>query len=585
MTSHASSSRHSGEGGGSFLAGLRTIENAGRAFEGAFDPIGMTMPLIHAQLAWFSHPVELSVATARLLDKSMALQMHMLKRSLGVDSPEPISPHRDDTRFADTVWHDQVLWDTVKDCYLLLTRSVQDMLYETPGMSARERRRVAFWWRTWLNMMAPTNFLWTNPVALRKAFETQGESLRQGFANFLDDYAAGSVRLADPSDFHVGKNLATTPGQVVFRNGLLEVIHYTPTQKQVHKEPVVIVTPWINKFYILDLTPRKSLVRYLLDQGLDVYITSWRNPDESMADVSFDDYLTEGIGEIVRVAQALSGAEKVHAVGYCIGGTALSMYMAWANRHFGKDRVPVRDWTLFTTLVDFHRPGDIEVFIDPQTVEYLCDNMARKGYLDGQEMAASFRLLRSNSLIWHYVVHGWLYGEKPPAFDVLYWNMDTTRMPARMHAWYLRELYLENRLASANTLEVAGERLDLGCIRQPVYAVGAEDDHIAPWRQTFRTMELVGGERRYVLSSSGHILGIVNPPTRPPKREYVAAEVKPGDSHEAWHHRGKPTQGSWWEDWMSWLKPRCGGVGDAPAVASEALPALCDAPGTYVLER
>ncbi|MCB1889053.1 MAG: alpha/beta fold hydrolase [Rhodocyclaceae bacterium] len=545
----------------------------------------MMMPLIHAQLAWFSHPVEFSAAAAQLMDRSVALQLHMLKRNLGMDSPEPISPHRDDTRFSDPVWHDQVFWDMVKDSYLLLTRSVQDMLYETPGMSARERRRVAFWWRTWLNMMAPTNFLWTNPVALRKAVETQGESLRLGVENFLDDLAAGSVRLADPSDFQVGKNLATTPGKVVLRNGLLEVIHYAPTQPKVHREPVVIVTPWINKFYILDLTPRKSLVRYLLDQGLDVYITSWKNPDASMADIAFDDYLTEGVGEIVRVAREVSGAEKVHAVGYCIGGTALSMYMAWANRHFGPERVPVRDWTLFTTLVDFHRPGDIEVFIDEQTVDYLCENMARKGYLDGQEMAASFRLLRSNSLIWHYVVHGWLYGEKPPAFDVLYWNMDTTRMPARMHAWYLRELYLDNRLAKANTLEVAGERMDLGCIRQPVYAVGAEDDHIAPWRQAFRTMELVGGDRRYVLSSSGHILGIVNPPTRPPKRDFVAAEVKAGDSHEAWHHRGVSTPGSWWEDWMAWLKPRCGALEEAPAVSTAAHPALCDAPGTYVLER
>ncbi|MCB1930051.1 MAG: alpha/beta fold hydrolase [Rhodocyclaceae bacterium] len=577
---------HRGNGaGGAFSSGWQSMGQAGRAIEGAMDPIGVAMPLIHAQLAWWAHPMELTAAAMKLMDQGMALQRHFALRSLGVPSAEPIMPHRDDARFSDPVWRSQLHWDLIKDTYLMLTRSVQDMLYETPGMSARERRRAAFWWRTWLNAMAPSNFLFTNPVALRKAIETNGESLRLGFENFLDDLKAGSVRLADPSDFSVGGNLATTPGKVVFRNRLLEVIHYRPTCEKVLREPVVIVTPWINKFYILDLKPKKSMVRYLLDQGLDVYITSWKNPDASMADIGFDDYLIDGIGEIVRVARELSGAPKVHAVGYCIGGTALAMYVAWANRHFGEKAMPIADWTLFTTLVDFQKPGDIEVFIDPQTVRYLSQTMARQGYLDGKEMATSFRLLRSNSLIWHYVVHGWLYGEKPPAFDVLYWNMDTTRMPARMHAWYLEELYMKNRLVQANDLEIAGERIDLGCIRQPLYAVGAEDDHIAPWRQTFRIMDLLGCPRRYVLSSSGHILGIVNPPTKPPKREYVAAEVKAGDSQEAWHHRGTHEAGSWWGDWMAWLKPRCGEWVAAPPVATEVFPALADAPGRYVLER
>ena len=571
--------------GGAFTAGWQSMGQAGKAIEGALDPIGVAMPLIHAQLAWLAHPLELTAAAMKLFDQGMALQRHLWLRGFGVASPEPVKPHRDDARFSDPLWHSQIHWDLIKDAYLMLTRGVQDMLYETPGMSARERRRAAFWWRTWLNAMAPSNFLFTNPVALRKAVETGGESLRQGFGNFLDDLKAGSVRLADPSDFAVGGNLATTPGKVVFRNRLLEVIHYRPTCPKVLQEPVVIVTPWINKFYILDLTPRKSMVRYLLDQGLDVYVTSWKNPDATMADIGFEDYLQEGIGEVVRVAQAQSGAARVHAVGYCIGGTALAMYMAWANRRFGDERMPVGDWTLFTTLVDFHKPGDIEVFIDPQTVHYLAQNMARQGYLDGNEMAASFRLLRSNSLIWHYVVHGWLYGEKPPAFDVLFWNMDTTRMPARMHSWYLEELYLNNRLVRANDLEIAGERIDLGCIRQPLYAVGAEDDHIAPWRQTFRIMDLLGCPRRYVLSSSGHILGIVNPPSRPPKREYVAADVKAGDSYEAWHHRGHAEPGSWWGDWMAWLKPRCGALVDAPPVATADFPGLADAPGSYVLER
>jgi polyhydroxyalkanoate synthase len=406
----------------------------------------------------------------------------------------------------------------------------------------------------------------------------------QGWRNMLADLQAGNVRMTDPDGFEVGGNLATTPGAVIFRNRLLEVIHYAPTQPQVHAEPVVIVTPWINKFYILDLNPKKSMVRYLLDQGLDVYITSWKNPDASMRDVRFDDYLTEGIGAIVQVAREFSGADKVHAVGYCIGGTALATWMAWAARHYGDDAVPVRDWTLFTTLVDFHKPGDIEVFIDAQTVDHLTEQMAKQGYLDGKDMAASFRLLRSNSLIWHYVVQGWLYGEAPPAFDVLFWNMDTTRMPYAMHAWYLRELYLDNRLIQPDALTVAGEPIDLRRIRQPLYAVAAEDDHIAPWAQTFHAMHHVAADKRFVLSSSGHILGIVNPPVKPPKRHYRVGTAHRADRAQHWRERAEVHEGSWWEDWMAWLKPRAGELVAAPPASDERHPALCAAPGSYVRE-
>ena len=473
----------------------------------------------------------------------------------------------------------------MKEWYLVLTHHMQDMLYDTPGLSQKERRRAAFWWRNGLNAVSPSNFLWTNPVAMKMAIETRGESLVRGFRNFLDDVAAGNIRMTDPEDFKVGENLATTPGKVVFRNQLLEVLHYTPTAPKVHQTPIVIVTPWINKFYILDLNPKKSMIRYLLEQGFDVFITSWKNPGAEMRDVRFDDYLTDGIQRLIDTARGLSGAAKVHAVGYCIGGTALTSYMAWANRHFAPDEMPVAHWSLFTTLVDFHKPGDIEVFVDEGSIRFLTQNMERKGYLDGAEMASSFRLLRSNSLIWHYVVHGWLYGETPPPFDVLYWNMDTTRMPYAMHAWYLRELYLKNKLIVKDALTIAGEPIDLGAISQPVYAVSAEDDHIAPWRQTFKTMNYVAGPKRFVVSSSGHILGIVNPPVKPPKRSFWVGQVRRSDSADDWRSGLQEQMGSWWEDWMAWLKPQSGDLVDAPPVASDAYPALADAPGTYVLER
>ncbi|MDR2882133.1 MAG: alpha/beta hydrolase [Azoarcus sp.] len=545
----------------------------------------MSAPILHAQLAWLAHPQELAQHCIHLSTDLWKLQVHTLHRMLGFPSEDPISPHPDDVRFADPVWTESASWDLIKEWYLAFTHNMQDMLYDTPGLSGKERRRAAFWWRKWLNAVAPTNFLLTNPVAISKMIDTRGESLYKGYQNFLADLNAGMVRMTDPGDFKVGENLATTPGAVVFRNRLLEVIHYTPTQAKVHAEPVVIITPWINKFYVLDLVPKKSMVRYLLDQGLDVFITSWKNPDGSMHDCSFDDYLTEGVQTVIDVARKFTGADKVHAAGYCIGGTALAIYMAWANKHYGKDAVPVADWTLFTTLVDFRKPGDIEVFIDEASIRYMTDGMNKKGYLEGKQMASAFRLLRSNSLIWTYVVHGWLYGEKPAPFDVLYWNMDTTRMPYAMHAWYLKELYLHNRLVHDNALTVAGEPISLGRITQPLYSVSAVDDHIAPWAQTYRVNNLVVGPKRFVLSSSGHILAIINPVVTPPKRQFWVNDVQHrSETAEYWKTHASAQEGSWWPDWMDWLKPRAGKLVDARPVANKEFPQLAPAPGTYVLE-
>jgi polyhydroxyalkanoate synthase len=552
----------------------------------SIDPLGVAVPLAHAQAAWLMHPQELAATIGRLSEDLLALQAHSWRRVFGFPSEDPILPNADDTRFADPMWKDSASFDIIKEWYLLLTHNVQDALYQTPGLSGKERRRAAFWWRKWLNAVAPTNFFWTNPVAMHKYVATHGDSLVRGMQNFFADVREGGVRMTDPSDFRVGGNLATTPGAVVFRNDLLEVLHYSPTTAQVFAVPVVIVTPWINKFYILDLNSRKSLVKFLLDQGFSVFITSWRNPDAEMRDVTFDRYLTDGVERAIQVAREICNADKVHAVGYCIGGTALAMYMAWASRRYGSaDAVPVAHWTLFTTLVDFNKPGDIEVFLDEGSVDYLSRGMQHRGYLDGKAMAGAFRLLRSNTLIWHYVVHGYLYGEQPPPFDVLYWNMDTTRMPFAMHNWYLRELYLKNRLIRKDSINIAGEPLDLERIRQPLYAVAAEDDHIAPWQQTFRINNFVLADKRYVLSSSGHILGVVNPPVHPPKRKYWVDTAHRADTPESWRERASEHHGSWWDDWIAWLKPQSGERVVAPPLATQSHPKLADAPGEYVLER
>jgi polyhydroxyalkanoate synthase len=578
-----------GEGvgiGSAFWLSAQRLKEIRQDVESLFDPFGMVAPIAHARLAWWLHPLELAEHATRAAGDLASLQLHSMARLAGHGGPDVVQPQADDTRFADPVWSNEPGWNLLKQWYLFYTRHVQDALFQTPGLSPRERRRAAFWWRQWLNAAAPTNFLATNPVAMRRAVESRGASLRGGFRNFLDDLQAGTVRMTDPSDFEVGRNLATTPGAVVFRNRLLELIHYAPVAPRVRALPLVIVTPWINKFYILDLDPAKSMVRFLLEEGFDVYITSWKNPGPELSDTSFDDYVTQGVDEAVRVARAVSGAEKVHAVGYCIGGTLLAAYMAWlARRHPDPSRSPVAHWTLFATLVDFQSPGDIEVFIDEGSVRWLAGMMRSRGYLDGSEMAATFRLLRANPLIWHYVVHGWLYGDAPPPHDVLYWNMDTTRMPSRMHEFYLRAMYLDNLLVKPNALTLAGEPIDLARIHAPLYQVATEDDHIAPWRQTFRINGCVTGHKRFVLSSSGHILGIVNPPVTPPRRRYLVGPAHRGQTADAWHAGAEPRPGSWWQDWSTWLAVNCGEPGSPPPVATEAFPALSEAPGTYVLER
>jgi len=575
-----------GAGIGAYLAlpGDRA-KDLRRAIEGLVDPFGIVAPILHAQFAWWSHPLEFSELWMRAAADLAALQIHSAARLAGRELPDVVRPQPDDSRFADPAWTEQPSWALLKQWYLFTTRQVQDALYQTPGLSPKERRRAAFWWRQWLNAVAPTNFLLSNPVAMRKAVESRGESLRRGYEIFMQDAQARTLRMTGQEDFAVGRNLATTPGAVVFRNRLLELIHYAPTAAQVRPTPIVIVTPCINKFYVLDLQPKKSLVKYLLDQGFDVYITSWINPDAGMRDTAYDDYIVQGVGEAVRVARELSGSRKVHAVGYCIGGTLLSSYLARESKRLPRDEVPVEHWTLLATLVDFQSPGDIEVFIDDASVTWLVDSMRARGYLDGTDMAATFRLLRSNNLIWHYMVHGWLYGEPLPPSDILYWNMDCTRMASRMHEFYLREFYLNNNLVRPNALAIAGVPIDLATIHVPLYQVGAEDDHITPWRQTFRINGYVTGEKRFVLSSSGHILGIVNPPVTPPRRHFQVGRAHRGETAEAWLAGAERHEGSWWQDWTAWLGSRCGAPGAPPALTSDAFPKLADAPGTYVLER
>jgi polyhydroxyalkanoate synthase len=569
------------------IGALTPLESVGAALSKKLDPFGVTTSLLNAQMAWLSHPQELLRAASALSGDLIALQSHVMRRAMGIPSEDIVQPNHDDARFTDPVWTESASWDITKEWYLALTHRLQDMAFETPGLSEKERRRAAFWSREWLNMVAPNNFFWLNPVAMERFVATRGESVAQGMRNFMRDLKAKTIQMVEPDAFSVGKDLATTPGKVVFRNRLVELIHYTPITEKVRATPIVIITPWINKFYILDLTARKSMVKHLTDQGFSVFITSWKNPGPELAEIRFDDYLLEGVNAVINVVSEFCKVPKVHLVGYCIGGTLVSTYMAWANRHFAADKVPVAHWTLFTTLTDFSEPGDIDVFLDEDCVNALDETMAKKGYLDGSEMATSFRLLRANSLVWHYYVRSYLMGEELPPFDVLFWNVDATRMPRAMHSYYLHQMYLQNNLIKHDKLTIAGEPIDLDRIVQPLYAVTAEDDHIAPWRQCYRIHKYVNVKTpvRFVLSSSGHILGIVNPPAKPPKRSYRVAVPEHNEHWEHWLGRAEQHTGTWWDDWTAWLSGNCGELVSAYPAANRQFPALADAPGTYVHEK
>lgn len=550
----------------------------------AVDPFGIGSAFSDVAQGWLANPTRLASSLADFTRDVQAMQLSAWQAALGLQTTPVVKSAPDDARFADAAWTEQPAFALLKNYYLLYTHWLQEALFESPGVPAKERRQTTFWARQWLNAVAPSNFLLTNPVALRKAWESGGQSIGSGFRLWLDDLRVGDVQMVQRGAFHVGQNLATTPGSVVYRNELMELIQYAPTTAEVRTIPLVIVPPWINKYYILDLNEKKSLLRHLVNQGYTVFVVSWKNPASEQAETTFDDYLMKGMKQAIEVARAICKVPQVHVTGYCIGGSGLTALMAWLNREYADAaEVPVAHWTLLATLVDFSRPGAIEVFIDERTIEALEQMMAQHGYLDGREMSRAFRLLRSNSLIWQYFVNSYLYGEAPPPFDVLYWNTDVTRMPRAMHSYYLRRFYLDNALIEKDALTMAGHPIDLGRISQPLYAVGCEEDHIAPWKATFLIARHVAGPVRYSLSSSGHILGIINPPVKPAKRSYWSGEA--GDAFpDEWLQHQRKIDGSWWEDWTAWLAERCGPKVAARPLGNADYPVLCTAPGSYVHE-
>ena len=550
-----------------------------------FDPFDIFGSSLAVQHAWLRQPERLAAIAQDLALDAVRVHSRLARAGCGIPSDPEVTAVRFDERFEQAAWTDQPWFAYLKESYLLYSRWLEDAIYATEDVDPQQRRRAGFWTRQWLDALAPTNFFWTNPEALNRAHVSQGVSILQGWQHWLEDAAAKNVQMVKPDAFEVGRDLATTPGQVVLRNELLELIQYAPATAQVRAMPIVLVAPWINKFYIMDLSPRNSLIRYLVSQGFTVFVTSWKNPGPEARATTLDDYLLKGVRPAFEAARTICNVPQIHATGYCLGGTAVAMLLAWLNAD-AADRVanPVAHWTTFTTLTDFSDPGEIGVFLNQGSFDFLRQRMAKTGYLDGANMAGAFRMLRPNSLIWHYVIHSYLYGEDLPPSDVLFWNCDSTRMPAAMHEFYLQELYMNNRLIEPDGLEIGGRRLDLGAISQPLYAVGAEQDHIAPWKQTFRLCGLTGGPARYVLATSGHILGIINPPVTPPKRRFWVGDATGAQDAEAWREQVEKAPGSWWDDWTRWLGERCGPLGTPPSLGNAAYPPLEPAPGRYVRE-
>jgi len=504
---------------------------------------------------------------------------HWLRGDVG----DAATPGPTDKRFAASEWQNNPVYRTLKEAYLLasdwLLRHGQA---QTGDMDEAERRRVDFHLRQFVDAMSPTLLLASNPAALRRAMETGGASLVEGARNLMADLKDGRLSMVDATAFAPGRNLALSPGKVVLRNRLIELIQYEPTTETAHQTPLLILPPWINKFYILDMQPKNSMVRHLVAQGFTVFIVSWKNPDASMEDTSFEDYMDLGPLAACDAVREITGSPAVNVMGYCIGGTLLAMTLAWLAAKGDSGRFNAA--TFMVSMQDFSRVGDTAVFMEEPSIDVIEQQMMERGYLDSREMSNMFNLLRSNDLIWSNVVNNYLLGQKPPAFDLLYWNSDGTRMCRAAHAWYLRNTYVENNLMVPGKVVLKGEPVDLGRLTLDTYAVGAEKDHIVPWDAAWRITQLFGGKVRYVLASSGHIAGIINPPGG--KGTYWTNEIDPApDTAEHWRQTAARHDGSWWTDWTAWLVERSGKRAKPPPLGSAAHPPLGDAPGTYVLER
>ena len=572
------------EGGRALAAYLKPREEGRDDNELADELTEVVKTLGHVFEYWLADPQRTVELQRRLGTAYLELWASAVKRLAGEEAPPVARPAPNDKRFADPEWTQNQFFDFLKQAYLLTARWADKLVDDATDLDAHTRQKAEFYMRQIANALSPTNFVLTNPELLRETLISNADNLVRGMHMLADDIERGGgnlrIRQSDASMFAVGRNLAATPGKVIFQNELMQLIQYAPSTETVLKRPLLIVPPWINKFYVLDLTPEKSFIKWCVDHGLTVFCISWVNPDEHLAKKSFDDYVRQGPIAALDAIKEATGEDKVHAVGYCVGGTLLAVTLA-AMAAWGDERIVSA--TLFAAQVDFTYAGDLKVFVDEEQVTALEQRMAERGYLESKSMATVFNLLRSNDLLWPYVINNYLKGKAPFPFDLLDWNSDATRLPAANHSFYLRNCYLDNKLAKGK-MSIANTPIDLKAVKIPIYNLATREDHIAPAKSVMFGSKLFGGPVKFVVSGSGHIAGVINPPDKHKYQFWTGPKPRNADI-EGWLENAKENPGSWWPDWLVWLTRQ--GPTEVPArvPGDGALKPIEDAPGSYVKVR
>jgi polyhydroxyalkanoate synthase len=544
----------------------------------------MLQEFMQAWEAWYQQSLQNPQQWLDLVTRYQQDQLKLWMSMLGTKPSEPatpvVTPPPGDRRFVAKEWQENPVFNYVRQSYLLTSNLLNDMAKVTP-LEESNKKKLLFYTKYFVDAISPSNFAMTNPEVMRLAMETKGQSLMDGLKNLLTDLEKGRISMTDETAFQLGKNLAVTAGAVVYENDLMQLLQYQPTTEKVLDRPLVIVPPCINKFYILDLSPENSFIKYAVDQGNTVFVISWVNPGLELRDYSWDDYLELGVFTAFKVIKEITGAEQINAGSWCIGGTILASALAVMHQ---KNDLSVASATYFTTMLDFSEPGDLGVFIDEVQIARRESQVKFKGLLSGKDLALTFSMLRANDLIWSYVVSNYLKGQTPPPFDILYWNSDSTNLPANMYSYYIRNLYLDNKLIQPNALTMCEVPVDLRNIKTPSYFLSTLEDHIAPWKTTFNSTELFSGPIEFVLGASGHIAGVINPPAKKKRNYWIGGELGKGPDH--WQKTAKSTAGSWWPYWSAWLQKQGGTEIPAPKELGNTKYRVIEAaPGRYVTKR
>ncbi len=568
------------EGGKALAAYAEPRDNGAASGELPDGVADVTKTLGRVAETWLRDPEKAVAAQSELWRNYTEVWNSSVRRFMGETPEAAAEPEPGDKRFQDPDWSDNPFFDFCKQTYLVTSRWAQHLVDDADDLDEHTRHKADFYMHQLTNALAPSNFFLTNPAILRETLSSNGENLVRGMKMLAEDIARGEgklkIRQSDPDAFEVGKNLATTPGKVIFQNDLIQLIQYAPTTEDVGKRPLLIVPPWINKFYVLDLTPGKSFIEWCIGEGLTVFTISWVNPDETLAAKSFEDYMKDGVLTAIEKTLEATGEKDVNIIGYCVGGTLLACTLAYMAAK--RDR-RVKTATFLTTQVDFTYAGDLKVFVDEEQVAAVEEKMKKRGFLEGKNMADAFNLLRSNDLIWPYIVNNYMLGKAPFPFDLLYWNSDSTRMPAANHSFYLRNCYLENRLSNGE-LEIGGVKLDLKKVKVPIFNLATREDHIAPAKSVFIGSGSFGGPVKFVLAGSGHIAGVINPPAKN-KYQFWTGDDPTGD-YEDWLDAAEETEGSWWPSWRDWIESFDGKTVKARKPGGGKLKPIENAPGSYV---